>query len=241
MKFLVNQQEIIRVDCDRIVAGSQNFVEAQFDFDEEWNELILTVCFKNGDTRRAVCNVLSGVPFFVPWEVLKPGNLYIYIEGYDGNVRVTTAKMKKPVVVSKNGHFRCEDTLKPPTISVYDSLTHAYSLAQKSVDSLRQDAANGVFDGKNLEFTWDGTRLGVKKEGEDEFRFVDLKGEKGEKGDVSAEMLNDIIQNDVKALIYLLDSEMKDRVNVLNQEVGNISSALDAILEIQNQLMGGVV
>lgn len=194
MKFLVNQQEIIRVDCDRIVAGSQNFVEAQFDFDSAWDELMLTVCFKNGDTRRAVCNVKSGEPFFVPWEVLKAGNLYVYIEGYDGNVRVTTAKMKKPIVISKNGYFRCDEMIKPPSASVYDSLTHAYLIAQQSVDALREDAANGIFDGKDLEFTWEGTSLGVKKQGEDEFRFVDLKGEKGEASDVSAEALNSALE-----------------------------------------------
>ena len=237
MKFLVNQQEIIRVDCDRIVAGSQNFVEAQFDFDSAWDELVLTVCFKNGDTRRAVCNVLSGVPFFVPWEVLKAGNLYIYIEGYDGNVRVTTAKMKKPIVINKNGYFRCDEMLKPPSASVYDSIMHAFSLAQKSVDALRQDAANGVFDGKDLEFVWDETRLGVKKQGDQEFVFVDLKGETGE---VSLEMLSAAIE-DAKAHANLLNTEMHQRADVLSEEVGSVSSALDAILEIQNSLIGGDV
>lgn len=183
MKFLVNKQEIIRIDSDRIIAGTQNFVEAQFDFDDDWNELMLTVCFKNGDTRRAVCNVHSGEAFFVPWEVLHAGNLYIYVEGYDGNVRVTTAKMKKPVVINKNGFFKC-DALNPPSASVYDMLLQAYSLAQKSVDGLLESAAKGVFDGKGLEFVWEGTRLGVKKQGDEEYSFIDLKGDKGNAGSI---------------------------------------------------------
>lgn len=192
MKFLVNKQEIIRIDSDRIIAGSQNFVEAQFDFDDDWNELLLTVCFKNGDVRRAVCNVHSGESFFVPWEVLRAGNLYIYVEGYDGNVRVTTAKMKKPVVINKNGFFKC-DAIKPPSASVYDMLLQAYAIAQKSVDSLLDSAAKGVFDGKGLEFTWEGTRLGVKKQGDEEYSFIDLKGAKGEKGDDGNTALLNII------------------------------------------------
>jgi hypothetical protein len=56
-------------------------------------------------------------------------------------------------------------------------------------------------DGKNLEFTWNGTLLGVRIEGQTEYSFVDLKGvqgvpgptglpgvrgEKGEKGETGA-------------------------------------------------------
>src|SRR5690625_2749951 len=37
--------------------------------------------------------------------------------------------------------------------------------------------------GKSLEFNWDGTRLGVRVEGEDEYEDVDLQGPKGDKGD----------------------------------------------------------
>ena len=37
-------------------------------------------------------------------------------------------------------------------------------------------------EGRNLEFTWDGTSLGVRLEGEEGYQYVDLKGEKGEQG-----------------------------------------------------------
>lgn len=232
MKFLVNQQEIIRTDSSRIIAGSEHFVEAQFDFDEDWNELTITACFKNGDERRAVTGVRSGEPIFVPWEVLKPGNMYIYLEGYNGNVRITSAKMKKPVVVAKSGAFRCTEISKAPPSSVYDTLLHAYSLAQKSVDLLIQRANAGEFNGKGLEFTWDGSRLGVKKQGENEYAFVELKGATGE---VSLEELNAQIE-DAKSLTNLLNFETNTRIDA---EFGNISSALDEIIALQNSLIGG--
>lgn len=244
MRFLVNKQEIIRIDSDRIVAGSQNFVEAQFDFDDDWNELLLTVCFKNGDTRRAVCNVRSGEAFFVPWEVLHAGNLYIYIEGYDGNVRVTTAKMKKPVVVNKNGFFKCE-ALNPPSASVYDMLLQSYAMAQKSVDSLLESAAKGVFDGKGLEFTWEGTRLGVKKQGDEEYSFIDLKGAKGDTGEVSLETfhanLNVIAQelSDIEHRLTQPILTLEDKTASLEAQVGLVSNALDEIILAQNSLIGG--
>src|SRR5699024_10981932 len=36
--------------------------------------------------------------------------------------------------------------------------------------------------GADLEFNWDGTRLGVRQEGDDEYEYVDLEGPQGAKG-----------------------------------------------------------
>ena len=36
--------------------------------------------------------------------------------------------------------------------------------------------------GKSLEFSWKGTQLGVRQEGQTNYQYVDLKGEKGETG-----------------------------------------------------------
>lgn len=41
--------------------------------------------------------------------------------------------------------------------------------------------ANGK-DGKSLEFNWQGTSLGIRKEGESTYSYTDLKGNKGDKG-----------------------------------------------------------
>lgn len=44
-------------------------------------------------------------------------------------------------------------------------------------------------DGKSLEFLWNGTRLGVRLEGEATYQYVDLKGDKGDKGDTGPQGL----------------------------------------------------
>ena len=43
------------------------------------------------------------------------------------------------------------------------------------------DGTDGV-DGKSLEFNWDGTRLGIRKEGETDYQYVNLKGDQGDTG-----------------------------------------------------------
>jgi hypothetical protein len=40
--------------------------------------------------------------------------------------------------------------------------------------------------GESIQYTWNGTSLGIKTESESSFTFVDLKGEKGDKGDTGA-------------------------------------------------------
>lgn len=61
-----------------------------------------------------------------------------------------------------------------------------------AVEKLQAALDNGDLDGASLEFTWDGTRLGIRQEGATAYDFVDLRGpvgpqgEQGEKGDPGA-------------------------------------------------------
>ena len=40
-----------------------------------------------------------------------------------------------------------------------------------------------IEDGMGLQYNWNNTSLGVKREDEENYQYVDLRGEKGEKGD----------------------------------------------------------
>lgn len=56
--------------------------------------------------------------------------------------------------------------------------TNAKSVAEET----EKKAQEGAFDGKSLEFVWEGTKLGVRLEGQEEYHFVDLQGKQGEIG-----------------------------------------------------------
>lgn len=51
----------------------------------------------------------------------------------------------------------------------------------KTVRAALLKGKNGV-DGKGIEYTWNGTQLGIRLQGQSEYVFVDLKGEQGLKG-----------------------------------------------------------
>lgn len=51
--------------------------------------------------------------------------------------------------------------------------------AKSASDTLNEEAEEGKFNGKSIEFKWDGTRLGIRLQGEVEYTFVDLQGMQG--------------------------------------------------------------
>lgn len=58
--------------------------------------------------------------------------------------------------------------------------------AQEIADEVKADKEQGKFDGKSLEFVWQGTKLGVRIVGETEYQFTDLKGQTGERGETGS-------------------------------------------------------
>lgn len=53
---------------------------------------------------------------------------------------------------------------------------------QGEIGPVGPDGPDGP-DGRSIEYIWDGTKLGIRLEGETEYQYVDLRGAKGDKGD----------------------------------------------------------
>lgn len=248
MKFSVISQEIIRTDSAKIVAGSENFVEAEFHFDSDWDELLITAYFQNGQVKKSICNVDNDTAITVPWEVLKPGNIYIYLEGYDGNTKVTTAKMHHPITVCKSGKIDNASPSTAPTPNIYEQLLLAYSIATDTAKGVRDDADNGVFNGKSIQYVWDGTSLGIKLEGDEEYTYCNLKGERGASGifvgpgempqdcniqiDVSGEDQNEEIADAISQYINIESIPYSNE----NLDATNVKEALDELSQTVTDL-----
>ncbi len=62
-----------------------------------------------------------------------------------------------------------------------------------TIDVTKKDGTTksvSVHDGYNLDFEWEGTELGVKREDEENYEYVDLKGEKGDCYFATFEIIN---------------------------------------------------
>lgn len=64
-----------------------------------------------------------------------------------------------------------------------------------------------VYDGKNLEFEWQGTSLGVRQEGQTEYQFVNLKGDKGDAGAIKMIIVQELPATGQDDTIYLVPLE----------------------------------
>lgn len=72
-----------------------------------------------------------------------------------------------------------------------------------NMDNVKQ----GIFGirgekGKSLEYLWNGTSLGIKREDEEEYAFTELKGEKGDTGPIGATSLHKKIILEKRKLVY---------------------------------------
>lgn len=109
------------------------------------------------------------------------------------------------------------DISKTSTSGLVDTYTITYTDGNTSTFEVT-NGADGA-NGKSLEFNWDGTKLGVRQEGDSEYVYVDLKGADGNSDytkedsqfDTNVKLLNKI--NRYK----LIDTIEKDRNNIVQQ------------------------
>ena len=59
-------------------------------------------------------------------------------------------------------------------------------------------------DGKSIEYDWDGTYLGIRQEGQSEYDYVNLKGDKGDAGAIKMQIVQVLPQTGSEDTIYLV-------------------------------------
>lgn len=114
--FDVVNQRISRTDDNKIVADSKNYLYAQFFFKtDDWDDITKTAVFEKG-----------GKPYFVildeddtckvPWEVIKPGKVFVSVFGGD---LITTHTVELHISVSG---YKEGETPTEPTPDVYSQI-----------------------------------------------------------------------------------------------------------------------
>lgn len=109
VEYTIQNQSITQACVKRdTVAGSDGFVYARFDFDQEWDGLTITVFFENDSITDPVAVIWTGSVIGIPPQMLTAGTLRASALGLgvdaDGNeVRLTTRRMEKGLRVYLNG------------------------------------------------------------------------------------------------------------------------------------------
>ncbi|HHX11547.1 MAG TPA: hypothetical protein GX731_01900, partial [Clostridiales bacterium] len=137
------------------------------------------------------------------------------------------------------------DKLSQLTGTVIDEETRKSNELQRIAlyNQISQMLANGDLKGDKgdiglgLKYDWNGTSLGVRVEGEDNYIYVDLKGPKGDKGD-TGEIENLNAQHIEDALGYVpADEDIVGMLaNLTTDEKANLVSAINEVKTQSNHI-----
>ena len=147
--------------------------------------------------------------------------LYIFeISLYNGDTKLTSVYGKLPV--SKE-QVIIGDEVVEPYLPVFDELMQDINTAITETNNLNiQGSKSGKIttititkkdgttqeitleDGKSIEYNWSGTQLGIRQEGQSEYVYVDLKGDKGDAGAIKMIIVAELPQTGADDTIYLV-------------------------------------
>ncbi len=78
---------------------------------------------------------------------------------------------------------------------------------------------NDGIDGISLQYNWNGTNLGIKREDEQNYEYVNLKGEKGDAGSIKIIIVNELPLVGEDDTIYLMPYEDAEQGNIYKEYI----------------------
>lgn len=137
-------------DCT--VSDSVKYETVKFDFPINWEGYTKTAVFRNADEKPSVIlNSESDLCIgedecYIPYEVIKSPEFTVSVFGVSGNSRITTAPATIRVIQSGYG-----EGAEPanPTPGEYEQIISLVNQTKEIADSVRSDADNGAFNGKD--------------------------------------------------------------------------------------------
>lgn len=94
LEFDVNSQRITKnpqCDFSNIVAGTQNYLKASFNFSPEWHDCVLVASFWNGGNEYA--QFIKDDQCDIPPEVLSGPTFSVSVTGQRNEYRITTNRV----------------------------------------------------------------------------------------------------------------------------------------------------
>lgn len=142
LRFNVESQHLTRTDRSIVVARSENYLKAKFDFSPDWDGVTKTGVFTNGG--RVYNVILDNDECFVPTEVIRKGCFTVSVFGGD----LITADVVT-IRVEPSG-YEIGGSPEPPTPEVYEQILGMFDKFRGGEDG--QVLAKSSDD--DLEFEW---------------------------------------------------------------------------------------
>lgn len=112
MEFKITDQELKRIDEDKIVAGNKE-IFATFEFSEEWSKIGKLAFFRHLSEEHGYTMIIYRGKCKVPWEVVKDGYFTVTVYGgeeRETRKRITTTTEKIRVFTSGRGRIKARNS-----------------------------------------------------------------------------------------------------------------------------------
>lgn len=232
MKIKVTKNECILEEENIVNKGEYNITEVEFVFDKEYtNDLVKKAIFttESGTYEKTIINNRCTIPE----EVLREkGHVVIGVYAY--KVVEETLELRyspKPFTKYIEDGSYTSNILNSEEITATDKeqMEQAIQEMETKVDNLDIDANKvdttttititkkdgttkevEVLDGIGINYNWQGTSLGIKRENEQDYEYVNLKGDTGEPGQIEFIVVTELPQTGREGTIYLVPLETPD-------------------------------
>ncbi len=188
------------------VSDSVKYETVKFEFPEKWKGYTKTAVFKNGETVLSIIlnsdnDLCIGVDeCYIPHEVIKYPQFTVSVFGVSGDSVATT---EQAVIGVRQSGYAEGDAPDDPTPTEYQQLINLANGTKQIAQSVRDDADSGLFKGEK----GDTGAQGEKGDKGDAFTYDDftpeqlaeLKGEKGDPGEVTTAYANTTFANALKS------------------------------------------
>lgn len=190
----INGKEIeLRVDSE--------YLQWRYVGEEEWKNLIAISDLKGDKGEQGIPGVNgndgrdgeNGKSLEFNWNdtslgIRKEGDSdyqYVNLEGKQGIQGIAGADGRDGITPNiKIGNVVSVESSEPPSITIRGDKENPildFNIPKGVQGTNGQDGTNGE-NGKSLQYNWNGTQLGVKREDENSYSYVDLRGKDGKDG-----------------------------------------------------------
>lgn len=227
MNIQVKPHTITLTRNESINAGEYNITSCIFEFSEEYTGLTKQAVF-------TTCDNTYKVPILnnqctIPSEVLETsGQVLLGVYGYelqDDELFLRYSPTPQYFSVSRGSYVEGNDPDLPKPSEweqvlalINQAITETNNLnieveKEGSITTVTLTKKDGttqtvqIEDGKSLEFNWQGTYLGIRQEGQSEYQYVNLKGDKGDAGAIKMIIVQELPETGQEDTIYLVPLE----------------------------------
>ena len=235
MKLIVNPHKI-EIEKTPVNEKEINITECEFEFSEEiTQDFVKDVYFTLGNTTIKMANIQNN-KCDIPNEVLtKKGTIEIGVVAYlvENEEEIKRYNPSPAYFNSWVGSLKSNaQNTEPVTPSDKEQMEQALNDMETKIDNLDIDAEkvgttatiivtkkDGTQetiliedgeDGADFQYNWSGTSLGVKTSEEQDYQYVNLKGDTGEPGQIEFVIVSELPQTGVEGTIYLVPLEEPD-------------------------------